>query len=369
MNALPAAVFLSFLLSTSHAFGSVGATSDVFAIPNGAISFKDRSDLLDLPKSDGKRVPYRGETWSLTWGDANSNRWPDLYLNHHFHAGSHLVFDLGVDGIDWSYVQLDQYRKSEIVPSDQHSAVFADVNGDGKEDIYETVGGKFGMAEATDELTKNNLFIAGVGGFTPNSTADDYGLSYPAARGRMAIPINLNNNLALLVTNLPREDRLFPTSTFVRSANGTFVEDLDVFKSRWCLFWFCSIESAADLHGYSLAITGHLDGDDNLAVYSGKEVDNVYLGDKVVAEDLSIVSDVTEAELTGSATRAQRIEAGGVLYNGTCSVCHQQNGEGLEGVFPPLANSDYLMSDTRRAIEIVCSRAARARLANSAASS
>jgi nitrite reductase (NO-forming) len=96
-----------------------------------------------------------------------------------------------------------------------------------------------------------------------------------------------------------------------------------------------------------------VDGDDNLAVYSGKEVDNVYLGDKAVAEDLSIVSDVTEAELTGSATREQRIEAGGVLYNGTCSVCHQQNGEGLEGVFPPLANSDYLMSDTRRAIEIV----------------
>jgi nitrite reductase (NO-forming) len=41
------------------------------------------------------------------------------------------------------------------------------------------------------------------------------------------------------------------------------------------------------------------------------------------------------------------------LYNGTCSVCHQQNGEGLEGVFPPLANSDYLMADTRRAIEVV----------------
>ncbi len=31
----------------------------------------------------------------------------------------------------------------------------------------------------------------------------------------------------------------------------------------------------------------------------------------------------------------------------------QQNGEGLEGVLPPLANSDYLMADTRRAIEIV----------------
>ncbi len=96
-----------------------------------------------------------------------------------------------------------------------------------------------------------------------------------------------------------------------------------------------------------------VDGDDNLLVYSGKEVDNVYLGDKVMAEELSIVSDVTQAELTGSATKQQRIDAGRVLYNGTCSVCHQQNGEGLEGVFPPLANSDYLMADARRATEIV----------------
>ena len=96
-----------------------------------------------------------------------------------------------------------------------------------------------------------------------------------------------------------------------------------------------------------------VDGEDNLPVYSGKEVDNVYLGDKVMAEDLSLVSDVAQAELAGTATKQQRIDAGRVLYNGTCSVCHQQNGEGLAGVFPPLAESDYLMADSRRAIEIV----------------
>jgi nitrite reductase (NO-forming) len=96
-----------------------------------------------------------------------------------------------------------------------------------------------------------------------------------------------------------------------------------------------------------------VDGEDNLAVYSGKEVDNVYLGDKVMAEDLSVVSDVTLAEIIGTATKEQRVAAGAVLYNGTCSVCHQQNGAGLEGVFPPLANSDYLMADTERAIAVV----------------
>jgi nitrite reductase (NO-forming) len=96
-----------------------------------------------------------------------------------------------------------------------------------------------------------------------------------------------------------------------------------------------------------------VDGDEDLAVYSGKEVDNVYLGDKVAADELSIVSDVTQAEAGGVATKEQKVEAGRVLYNGTCSVCHQQNGEGLAGVFPPLASSDYLVADTNRAIEIV----------------
>jgi nitrite reductase (NO-forming) len=96
-----------------------------------------------------------------------------------------------------------------------------------------------------------------------------------------------------------------------------------------------------------------VEGADNLAVYSGKEVDNVYLGDKVMADEMSIVSDIAKGQRSGMVTKEQQILAGMVLFNGTCSVCHQQNGEGLEGIFPPLANSDYLMADQRRAVEIV----------------
>src|SRR5690606_27242624 len=38
------------------------------------------------------------------------------------------------------------------------------------------------------------------------------------------------------------------------------------------------------------------------------------------------------------------MELGKILYQRNCSACHLQNGEGLPGVFPPLANSDYLMA-------------------------
>jgi nitrite reductase (NO-forming) len=52
-------------------------------------------------------------------------------------------------------------------------------------------------------------------------------------------------------------------------------------------------------------------------------------------------------------TREQQVQAGSVLFKGTCSTCHQTNGEGLANVFPPLARSDLLAKTPERAIEIV----------------
>lgn len=94
-----------------------------------------------------------------------------------------------------------------------------------------------------------------------------------------------------------------------------------------------------------------VEGDENLAVYTGKEVDSVYLSDK--ASDLTAVATATEQWQHGEVSLEQQIKAGSVLYNGTCSVCHMNNGQGLQDVFPPLAQSDFLLEDQRRAIEIV----------------
>ena len=90
-----------------------------------------------------------------------------------------------------------------------------------------------------------------------------------------------------------------------------------------------------------------VDGPENKAVYSGKEVDSVYLGDKAAAA----IAPAPAA--TGKLGKAEQVAAGQKLFAGTCSVCHQTTGQGLEGVFPPLAKSDFLMSDLRRAIGIV----------------
>jgi nitrite reductase (NO-forming) len=94
-----------------------------------------------------------------------------------------------------------------------------------------------------------------------------------------------------------------------------------------------------------------VDGPEVKTVYSGKEVDADYLGDKVLPS--TAVARAAEAHQKGALDLKSQIAAGEVLFRGTCSVCHQPEGQGLAGVFPPLAKSDFLMQDKRRSIEIV----------------
>lgn len=95
-----------------------------------------------------------------------------------------------------------------------------------------------------------------------------------------------------------------------------------------------------------------VDGPENKAIYSGKEVDSVYLGDRA-EPNLTAVTTAAKAHAAGTLTKDEQIAAGKQLFTGTCSVCHQANGEGLANVFPPLAKSDYLAADPKRAMTIV----------------
>lgn len=91
-------------------------------------------------------------------------------------------------------------------------------------------------------------------------------------------------------------------------------------------------------------------GPEDKLVYSGKEVDSAYLGDK--AQTLAAVGLAEAATEKGTLSLDQQIKAGGELFNGTCSVCHQVSGQGIEGVFPPLAGSDLLAATPKRAVQI-----------------
>lgn len=85
-------------------------------------------------------------------------------------------------------------------------------------------------------------------------------------------------------------------------------------------------------------------GDERKDIYSGKEVDAVYLSDKAAG---------VLPSAGPKSSPADRLAAGKQLFMGTCSVCHQPEGQGVENVFPPLAKADYLMDDKARSIDIV----------------
>ncbi len=93
------------------------------------------------------------------------------------------------------------------------------------------------------------------------------------------------------------------------------------------------------------------EGPENKDLYSGKEIDSVYISDKAATG--TAIATAAEGNAKGTLTKEQQIEAGRALFLGTCSTCHQLEGQGIPKAFPPLAKSDFLMADKKRSIAIV----------------
>ena len=79
----------------------------------------------------------------------------------------------------------------------------------------------------------------------------------------------------------------------------------------------------------ALAILEGRRAPEHKTIYSGKEVDEVYLGDQRRPNLGAGDRPRRRPRAAGTLTRTQQIEAGKALFKGTCSVCHQDNGEGL----------------------------------------
>lgn len=65
-----------------------------------------------------------------------------------------------------------------------------------------------------------------------------------------------------------------------------------------------------------------------------------------------IPSGENTSELTSSVDRAAFLK-GQTLYKQNCAQCHQANGAGLKKIYPPLAQSDYLINNTSKAIQFI----------------
>jgi len=66
--------------------------------------------------------------------------------------------------------------------------------------------------------------------------------------------------------------------------------------------------------------------------------------------------DAVHAAEVASATAPglqERISKGSKKFQSICAACHQADGKGLNGAFPPLAGSDYLAEDPMRAVKAI----------------
>lgn len=90
-------------------------------------------------------------------------------------------------------------------------------------------------------------------------------------------------------------------------------------------------------------------GADNKLVYSGKQDDRIYQLEGSAIQTIAQAS----TQQPPAANKEERIARGKVIYNTVCFACHQPEGQGIPKAFPPVAKSDYLNADTKRAISNV----------------
>lgn len=93
-----------------------------------------------------------------------------------------------------------------------------------------------------------------------------------------------------------------------------------------------------------------VNGAEDKVIYSGKQVDKVYLPEGSASQSIDNATETVENE---SLSKGQQIALGKNVYENNCLACHQAAGEGIPSAFPPLAKSDYLNANHNRAIDIV----------------
>lgn len=91
-------------------------------------------------------------------------------------------------------------------------------------------------------------------------------------------------------------------------------------------------------------------GEEAHDIFTGKQLDEVYMPEGSAVQS---ISDEKEKEALPERSFDERMKMGKTLYEANCAACHQREGQGMASVFPPLANSDYLMEREDKGIEII----------------
>jgi hypothetical protein len=149
-------------------------------------------------------------SFGASWGDFNSDGWPDLWVNNHWDPNT-LYLNQG----NGTFINLPDVISGTHPYADSHGAAWGDLDNDGDQDIMEMVGAERGEGVGRDHLLINE------NGLLTNQ-AVEMGLDDPYGRGRTPFWFDWSGDgrLDLLLTNLARADEQSPTTCMSKSTAG-----------------------------------------------------------------------------------------------------------------------------------------------------
>lgn len=95
-----------------------------------------------------------------------------------------------------------------------------------------------------------------------------------------------------------------------------------------------------------------VEGEEDKKIFSGELMDNIYIPEGPGIQTMPTTDEIKESDIPAKSF-AEQMKFGKQIYGQTCIACHQAEGQGIAGAFPPLAKSDYLNANVDRAIGAV----------------
>lgn len=208
------------------------------------------SDALDA---------YQGMTYGASWGDADGDGRPDLYLTQHLGEARLLLND----GQGAFKTATERFFPPGQTGGDKHGAAWADYDNDGDADLAQMTGAIMGAGAEPKRLFRNDGGLLDSGGNTPvgaglealqrrvaaalREVASTAGVDNPLGRTRMPLWFDFDNDGRLdLLQGADRrlDDRVAPR-LFLQQRDGSFLPDRTLLPMASRTAPFCVVSDIA----------------------------------------------------------------------------------------------------------------------------
>lgn len=167
-------------------------------------------------------IAYSGQTYGASWGDFDSDGWPDIWVSNHTKRPN-----LYRNQRDGTFRNIINEVWSADPGADTHAAAWADFDNDGDQDLVELVGATITADDICFGCGENHLFVNDGGALHERAKA--LGVNRPVGLGRTPLWFDADGDgqLDLLVVNQLWEGKA-PSTLYRQTAQG-FVESNQAF--------------------------------------------------------------------------------------------------------------------------------------------